>query len=234
MEEQIYNVAVNRYGIRFVNRLLSLDTSKDKHYILMICNLFAEYNDYDKVWNTISRYNQIEQYLDTSEVQNYDKYSVDIDIDVAVGTFRMSNNPNVLKGCQIFYEEGLCIYNPKSFAEASAIGGRFWGFCADEAIFQKMKASGANLYFTYNALVNYTIDYVAAIAKSNGYVDAYNKGNNIAVDPLDGDESPRGAKEFREGGSEQSERNPCSPMTVYPSEGPKCMIKRRINGGYCG
>ena len=175
MEEQIYNVAVNRYGIRFVNRLLSLDTSKDKHYILMICNLFAEYNDYDKVWNTISRYNQIEQYLDTSEVQNHDKYSGDIDIDVAVGTFRMSNNPNVLKGCQIFYEEGLCIYNPKSFAEASAIGGRFWGFCADEAIFQKMKASGANLYFTYNALVNYTIDYVAAIAKSNGYVDAYNK-----------------------------------------------------------
>lgn len=102
MEEQIYNVAIERYGIRFVNRLLSLDVSKDKHYILMICNLFSEYNDYDKVRNTISRYNQIEQYLDSSEVQKYDKYSGDIDIDIAVGTFRMGNNPNALKNCQIF------------------------------------------------------------------------------------------------------------------------------------
>lgn len=82
MEEQIYNVAIERYGIRFVNRLLSLDVSKDKQYILMICNLFSEYNDYDKVRNTISRYNQIEQYLDSSEAQKYDKYSGDIDIAV--------------------------------------------------------------------------------------------------------------------------------------------------------
>ena len=72
------------------------------------------------------------------------------------------------------------------------------------------------------------------VLMNDAYVRNRIFGNNIAVDPLDGDESPRGAKEFREGGSEQSERNPCSPMTVYPSEGPKCMIKRRINGGYCG
>ena len=177
MEEQnsIYKVAVSRYGVNIVNRLLSLDISKDRHYILTICNLFSEYNDFDKVRNTISRYNQIEQYLDSNEVQKYDKYSGDIDIDIAVGTFRMSNNPNALKKCQIFYDEGVCIYKPSSFEEASSIGGRLWHFCANELLFQKMNINGERIYFTYNALANYDIDYVAATAKPNGYVDAYSK-----------------------------------------------------------
>lgn len=173
--EGIYKVAVSRYGVNIVNRLLSLDISKDRHYILTICNLFSEYNDFDKVRNTISRYNQIEQYLDSSEAQNYDKYSSDVDIDIAIGTFRMSNNPNVLKNCQIYYDEGVCVYNPKSFQDASAIGGRIWDYCANQQLYQGVIDGGANIYFTYNALANHTIDYVAAIAKPNGYVDAYSK-----------------------------------------------------------